>query len=95
MNNKLPLVSIFLEALSFPARYRRLLLKVGAPVVIVGGLYTIFDYYSADVEESLFLYVLDFILALAAIFTMVIGIVGCHRILLLGKGSVEGSSPFS
>jgi hypothetical protein len=95
LNNKnLPIVSTFLEALSFPYKHYRLLLKVGLPLIITEILGTTLSHFFSD-SESTALAIFSILLNIAFYLSLVMAIVGCHRIFLLDSSVVEGSNLFN
>ena len=92
MNNNLPIIATFLEALSFPYKHYRMLLKAGLPIIITGGLFTTLDHFSSYAEGNSVPVPFIILLAIAFFLSLVMAIVGCHRIFLLGSSVVEESS---
>ncbi len=92
MNNNLPVITTFLEALSLPFKHYRMLLKAGLPIIITGGLSTVLIHFSVNEEGNTLPIALGVLLAVAVVLSLVMAIVGCHRIFLLGDNVVEDAS---
>lgn len=92
MKSNLPIVPIFMEALSFPYRHHRKLLKVGFPLIITGGLHLVFVQSQVDAEGNMELSMLGILLAAALALSLLIAVVGCHRIFLMDDGDDKESS---
>jgi len=92
LNNNLPIIATFLEALSFPYKYYRVLLKIGFPLIISVTFFLILNHFSSGSDGNIALVVFGVILVLASVLSLVMAIVGCHRIFLLGPDIVEESS---
>ncbi len=92
MKNKLPVVTIFTEAISLPFKHYRLLLKVGLPLIISGGLLITFFPENGKSELLTGLIVL---IAIAFFVSLIMTIVGCHRLFLMDSSVVEQARPFN
>lgn len=94
MNAKLPVMAIFLEALSFPFRYFKAIFKVSFPscVGVVALIASYFFFISSQEIISIAF------LAISVVFfsvTCAISVVGCHRIFLLGDKVVAETRWFN
>ncbi len=92
-NRKLPVLKIFSEAVLLPIKYTRILFKVGLPLIIAGSLLTIYgdsplSNRNTDWEwgETFFPGLLIDVLFLVS---LVMAIIGCHRIFLMDRSEVE------
>ena len=95
MTPKLPLVSIFKDALRFPYKHYRSLLKVGLPIFVTGAIYSIFNQFSESYAVNFSVYVLNILLFIGVALSLVVGIIGCHRIFLLGEDVVQNTNSFN
>jgi len=84
----LPILTIFLEALSLPHKYCRELFKTGLPIIVIGGLFITINYFLGGVQESSVQGGVYILLSLAFICALVMAIVGCHRIFLLNESDI-------
>lgn len=89
MDNKLPILPIFLEALSFSVKHYRVLLKVGLPLLITHILFAVFSHFVAIDFANPLLVILTVVFVVAYLLSSVMAVVGCHRIYLLGSDVVE------
>lgn len=90
MNARLPIMATFLEALTLPYKHYRALLKVGLPLIVTLGMLQAFVYFFPDTEGG-YLELAHFGLFGIALLSLVMAIVGCHRIFLLGDSVAEKS----
>ena len=111
MNNNLPITATFLEALSFPYKHYRMLLKVGLPLIITGGLLLTLNYFFPNIAgidwfsltlshffsntEWDAIQVFSIVMDILFLLSLVMAIVGCHRIFLLESNIVEESNLFT
>jgi len=93
-NKKLPVNDIFLEAINLPSKHYKMLLKVGLPLIIINALSIIQFYYSKSPEGEFSINPFSFILLIGFAISLVMAIIGCHRIFLLGEEVVENTSLF-
>ena len=92
MKKNLPILEIFLEATSLPFKHYRTLLKVGFPLIILNGLNIVFSHFSDNQNSSLI--ALNFIWFFVISLSLVMAIIGCHRVFLLGDNVVKETSLF-
>lgn len=83
-----------MEALSFPYKYYRILLKVALPIIITGGLILVSSHFMVNEEGNPWLIEVSILLTIAFVLSLTMAIVGCHRIFLLGDNVVERASLF-
>jgi uncharacterized membrane protein HdeD (DUF308 family) len=69
-----------------------MLLKIGFPLIISGAFFLILNHFSSEIGGNIALVVFGVILMIAFILSLVMAIVGCHRIFLLGPKIVDESS---
>ena len=94
-NRKLPVAAIFLAAISLPFQHYRLLFKVGLPLIISGALlFIVLDPVSAESEEAAPPAILSMGLGIMFLVSLVMAVVGCHRIFLMSPNVVEDAKPF-
>ena len=92
MINKLPILSTFIEALSLPCKYYRSLLRVGFPTILTGLTFIMFNYFFPNNDKIYILTAIDIILVITLCLSLVMSVVGCHRVVLLGESVVRKSS---
>lgn len=88
METKLPVIKIFLKALSLPALYQRELFKVGTPLLIVGLIVIVFQHLGIGGEDTYLDEVINGVFMTCVSVALVMAIVGCHRVFILGPDSV-------
>lgn len=94
-NEKLPVEEIFRKALALPINHFKELLIVGAPLIIAGTVVLIFTDLLLPRSFNFELVGLSVFLATFFILTLVIGIIGCHRIVILGPDASRTKNIFS
>jgi hypothetical protein len=92
VGRKLPVTAIFFEALSFPGKYHRELLRVGFPLIIFGAILSIYGNFSGSNFESFDITIIKVVIYILFITSLVIAIVECHRIFIIGPEIVSNSN---
>lgn len=95
LKNNLPVVAIFIEAFSLPYKYYWALLKIGLPLIITGVLLAVIDRILPVRDEGILSEPFIILVYIAFFLSLVMAIVGCHRIFILGDNIVAESSYFS
>ncbi|NQZ09131.1 MAG: hypothetical protein HRT35_18390 [Algicola sp.] len=96
MKNEIPVISLFVQALTLPVKHWLALLKVSSPFILC-GLFAISVYNispSMFISKSILISPIAIVLGLASLITLIMAIVGCHRIFLLGPTETEQTRPF-
>ncbi len=83
MKNKLPILATFAEALTLSYNNYLVILRVGLPLIIVGGLFILYSYFSISEELNSLTILIYVLFAVAFVLSLVMAVVGCHRIFLL------------
>lgn len=94
MNNKLPVIDIFLEALSLPYKHYRMLLKVALPVITVWLAIFALNLVFTGPNKGSVQTALIITSAIAFAISLVMTTIGCHRIFLLGDSPINSESLF-
>ena len=89
LDNKLPIKKIFLTAITFPALYHRQLIKIGWPLLVVGAVSIVVQHLTIGDEGSYIDEAINLISTAAFVFTLVMAIVGCHRLFIFGPRADE------
>lgn len=84
LDSKLPVVKIFLTAITMPKRYHRQLFMIGWPLLITGTLVTLPPYLSIGGEDSYMDEAVGVVTMIAFLATLVMAVVGCHRLFIFG-----------
>ena len=88
--DKLPIKATFIQAASLPMRQYRAFIKVGAPLIIAGTILMVFShFYSISEEESVGFLVVFILLWIIFILSLLMSIVGVHRIIILGYETIQ------
>lgn len=93
MTHKLPVGDIFIAALALPFQHYKKLLILGIPIFIMGFLCVVYfpsDFTLGDSTVSIALVALLSVLTLVS---LLIAIVGCHRLFLMKDDEVKASPP--
>ncbi len=94
-HKKLPIAAIFLAAISLPFQHYRLLFKVGLPLIISGSLFIIaLGQFSEEGEEATLPAIFSIGLTTIFLVSLVMAVVGCHRIFLMSPNVVEDAKLF-
>ena len=94
-SHKLPVISTFLEAISLPYKHYRMLLKVGLPLIISSGSLTVLGRFFSDAGTTVPSITLGLFIGIIFCISLVMAIVGCHRIFLIGPCVVEDEKLFN
>ena len=84
MDNKLPIKKIFLSAISLPSLYCRQLIKIGWPLLLVGAISIVTQHLAIGGDDSYVDEIIGVTLAILMVVTLVMAIVGCHRLFIFG-----------
>ena len=87
MHNKLPIKQIFLTGLRLPFDRHRQLLRLGWPAILL----FLAPAFIPEIDEFARL---TFAYVILAIFTGVLGVVGCHRVFILDLDTAQKTSTF-
>jgi hypothetical protein len=94
-DRKLPVLDIFQEALNLPAKHFSQLLKVGFPLIALVAIFVVYQRL-IQVEPSGTQFPLSmFLFGIGLVLTLVMAIVGCHRIFLMDSKVTESASVFN
>lgn len=91
LNARLPIMATFLEALTLPYKHYRALPKVGLPLIVTLGMGESLFYFFPDTEGGYLELAFFGLIGIALLLSLVMAIVGCHRIFLLGDSVAEKS----
>ena len=83
LNNRLPIVKIFLEALYLPYTHYRVLLKVAMPLIVICLASLSFGYFYFDAYEIRSPWLFSGLVVIAFGLSLVVAVIGCHRVFLL------------
>jgi hypothetical protein len=84
LNDKLPIKKIFLTAISFTGIYHRPLIKIGWPLLLTGAILIMIQHLTIGGDDSNIDLIIGVITAIAFAVTLVMAIVGCHRLFIFG-----------
>ena len=96
MKNEIPVISLFVQALTLPVKHWLALLKVSSPFILCSLLAIAAHYIEPTIffNKSTLISPFAMVLGLASLITLIMAIVGCHRIFLLGPTETEQTRPF-
>ncbi len=84
MDDKLPIKKIFLSAISLPGLYHSQLIKIGWPLLLIGAISIITEHLTIGGDDSYIDEIIGVTLAISMVITLVMAIVGCHRLFIFG-----------
>ncbi len=95
MNNyKLPVLEIFFKALSLPIADFRFIAKAGLPLVMCVVVTILVSRFTTLDEKNASLFLISLVFGLAFCVSLVMAIVGCHRIFILKDRVINDIRPF-